>query len=279
MVKSKEDILWYGAYTVFGVLGGNIFNFIRLRKYLHRDFVGFSKLHPFKHLKPALHIFVFNVIASIYLQLNNVLLGFMKDAEAVGYFTAATKLMVIAVGLSSALGTVMMPRTSNLVAENKMNEFKELVQKSYDFIIASTIPLTIGLMFVSPYIILVLCGVNFTPAILTSQIIALNVLMIGVSNVLGMQILYPMNQINIVILSISIGAITNLLLNLILIPRYGHNGTAIAYMLAETLVSISMFCFGRKYILSISLRKSIFTILFGGFFMSICFVFFVLVAI
>lgn len=52
----------------------------------------------------------------------------MKDAEAVGYFTAATKLMVIAVGLSSALGTVMMPRTSNLVAENKMNEFKELVQ-------------------------------------------------------------------------------------------------------------------------------------------------------
>ena len=248
LVKSKEDILWYGAYTVFGVLGGNIFNFIRLRKYLHRDFVGFSKLHPFKHLKPALHIFVFNVIASIYLQLNNVLLGFMKDAEAVGYFTAATKLMVIAVGLSSALGTVMMPRTSNLVAENKMNEFKELVQKSYDFIIASTIPLTIGLMFVSPYIILVLCGVNFTPAILTSQIIALNVLMIGVSNVLGMQILYPMNQINIVILSISIGAITNLLLNLILIPRYGHNGTAIAYMLAETLVSISMFCFGRKYI-------------------------------
>lgn len=215
LVKSKEDILWYGAYTVFGVLGGNIFNFIRLRKYLHRDFVGFSKLHPFKHLKPALHIFVFNVIASIYLQLNNVLLGFMKDAEAVGYFTAATKLMVIAVGLSSALGTVMMPRTSNLVAENKMNEFKELVQKSYDFIIASTIPLTIGLMFVSPYIILVLCGVNFTPAILTSQIIALNVLMIGVSNVLGMQILYPMNQINIVILSISIGAITNLLLNLI----------------------------------------------------------------
>ena len=207
LVKSKEDILWYGAYTVFGVLGGNIFNFIRLRKYLHRDFVGFSKLHPFKHLKPALHIFVFNVIASIYLQLNNVLLGFMKDAEAVGYFTAATKLMVIAVGLSSALGTVMMPRTSNLVAENKMNEFKELVQKSYDFIIASTIPLTIGLMFVSPYIILVLCGVNFTPAILTSQIIALNVLMIGVSNVLGMQILYPMNQINIVILSISIGCL------------------------------------------------------------------------
>lgn len=35
LVKTKEDILWYGAYSVFGVLGGNIFNFIRLRKYLN----------------------------------------------------------------------------------------------------------------------------------------------------------------------------------------------------------------------------------------------------
>ena len=34
LVKTKEDILWYGAYSVFGVLGGNIFNFIRLRKYI-----------------------------------------------------------------------------------------------------------------------------------------------------------------------------------------------------------------------------------------------------
>ena len=91
LVKSKEDILWYGAYSVLGVLGGNIFNFVRLRKYLHKDMIEFRALHPFSHLKPAIHIFAFNVIVSIYLQLNNVLLGFMKDAEAVGYFTAATK--------------------------------------------------------------------------------------------------------------------------------------------------------------------------------------------
>ena len=83
LVKTKEDILWYGIYTVLGTLGGNVFNFIRLRKYLYRNVVHFSTLHPFRHLKPALQIFVFNVIVSIYLQLNNVLLGFMKDAESI----------------------------------------------------------------------------------------------------------------------------------------------------------------------------------------------------
>ena len=78
------------------------------------------------------------------------LLGFMKDVEAVGYFTAATKILVIAMSFSSSLGAVIMPRTSNLIAENKMDEFKTLIQKSYDFVLALAMPLTVGLIFISP---------------------------------------------------------------------------------------------------------------------------------
>ncbi len=248
LVKTKEDILWYGIYTVLGTLGGNVFNFIRLRKYLYRNAVHFSTLHPFRHLKPALQIFVFNVIVSIYLQLNNVLLGFMKDAEAVGYFTAATKIMIITMSVSGALGTVMIPRTSNLIAEGKMNEFKLLIQKSYDFILAITMPLTVGLVFISNSAILLLSGDGFAPAILTSQIVAFNILMVGISGVMGLQVLYPMGKINIVIVCTGIGAVVNVLLNVWLIPRYGHNGTALAYMLAEVAVTVSMFFIGRRYI-------------------------------
>ena len=248
LVKSKEDILWYGAYSVLGVLGGNIFNFVRLRKYLHKDMIEFRALHPFSHLKPAIHIFAFNVIVSIYLQLNNVLLGFMKDAEAVGYFTAATKILVITMSLSSSLGAVIMPRTSNLIAENKMDEFKVLIQKSYDFILALAMPLTVGLIFTSPSVILLLSGESFAPAILTSQIVALNILMVGISGVMGLQVLYPMGRINIVILCTFIGAVVNVVLNVLLIPVYGHNGTAVAYMLAEVAVTVSMFIIGRRYI-------------------------------
>ena len=255
LVKTKEDILWYGIYTVLGTLGGNVFNFIRLRKYLYRNVVHFSTLHPFRHLKPALQIFVFNVIVSIYLQLNNVLLGFMKDAEAVGYFTAATKIMIITMSVSGALGTVMIPRTSNLIAEGKMNEFKLLIQKSYDFILAITMPLTVGLIFISKSAILLLSGDGFVPAILTSQIVAFNILMVGISGVMGLQVLYPMGKINIVIICTGIGAVINVLLNVWLIPKYGHNGTAVAYMLAEVAVTVSMFLIGRKYIPISFLKK------------------------
>ena len=247
-VKTKEDILWYGAYTVLGVLGGNIFNFIRLRKYLHRDVIDFRALHPLRHLKPALHVFALNVVISIYLQLNNVLLGFMKDAEAVGYFTAATKIMMITMSISSSLGAVIMPRTSNLIAEGRMDEFRILIQKSYDFVLALAMPLTVGLIFTSPSIILLLSGEGFAPAVLTSQIVASDILMVGLSGVMGIQVLYPLGKINIVILCTLIGAAVNVFFNVLLIPRYGHNGTAVAYMLAEVAVTVSMFLIGRKYI-------------------------------
>ena len=248
LVKSKEDILWYGAYSVLGVLGGNIFNFVRLRKYLHKDMIEFRALHPFSHLQPAIHIFVLNVIGSVYLQLNNVLLGFMKDVEAVGYFAAATKILIIAMSFSSSLGAVIMPRTSNLIAENKMDEFKTLIQKSYDFVLALAMPLTVGLIFISPSAILLLSGEGFTSAILTSQIIAFNILTVSIAGVMGFQVLYPMGRINTVIFCTFIGAIVNILMNVLLTPVYGHNGTAVAYMLAEVAVTFSMFILGRKYI-------------------------------
>ena len=247
-VKTKEDILWYGAYTVFGVLGGNIFNFLRLRKYVDRKIVDIHNLQPLRHLKPAIHIFVFNVITSIYLQLNTVLLGFLKDVTAVGYFTAATKLMYMTLSVSNSLGSVMMPRASNLIAENKIEEFKSVVQKSYDFIIAISIPITIGLIFTSKSAILLLSGNDFHPAILASQIVAINIISIGISNVMGIQILYPMGKINIVILCTFLGAIINVIVNVLLIPHYGHYGTAVAFAVTELVVTVSMFLIGRKYI-------------------------------
>ena len=158
------------------------------------------------------------------------------------------KIMIITMSVSGALGTVMIPRTSNLIAEGKMNEFKLLIQKSYDFILAITMPLTVGLIFISKSAILLLSGDGFVPAILTSQIVAFNILMVGISGVMGLQVLYPMGKINIVIICTGIGAVINVLLNVWLIPKYGHNGTAVAYMLAEVAVTVSMFIIGRRYI-------------------------------
>mgnify|MGYP003463884925 FL=1 len=255
-VKSKTDLLYYGCYTVFGVLGGNIFNFFRLRKYIHRENIIFSELHIKRHIKPVLKVFSFSVVTSIYLQLNTVLLGFLKNALAVGYFAAATKVMQMLLTMSACLGSVMMPRASHLIAENKEDEFNRLIQKSYDFTLAIALPMTIGLIFCAPSLITALCGVKFEHSILPSQIIAPIILMVAISNVFGIQVLFPKGKINIVTLSCGIGAVADLTLNLCLIPFFSYIGTSIAYLGAEVATTVSMYFIGRKYIPIIYFKKS-----------------------
>lgn len=255
-VKSKTDLLYYGYYTVFGVLGGNIFNFFRLRKYIHRENIIFSELQIKRHVKPVLKVFSFSVVTSIYLQLNTVLLGFLKNALAVGYFAAATKVMQMLLMMSSCLGSVMMPRASHLIAENKEDEFNRLIQKSYDFTLAIALPMTIGLIFCAPSLITALCGVKFEHSILPSQIIAPIILMVAISNVFGIQVLFPKGKINIVTLCCGIGAVTDLTLNLCLIPFFSYIGTSIAYLGAEVATTVSMYFIGRRYIPIIYFKKS-----------------------
>lgn len=255
-VKSKTDLLYYGCYTAFGVLGGNIFNFFRLRKYIHRENIIFSELHIKRHVKPVLKVFSFSVVTSIYLQLNTVLLGFLKNALAVGYFAAATKVMQMLLMMSSCLGSVMMPRASHLIAENKEDEFNRLIQKSYDFTLAIALPMTIGLIFCAPSLITALCGVKFEHSILPSQIIAPIILMVAISNVFGIQVLFPKGKINIVTLCCGIGAVADLILNLCLIPFFSYIGTSIAYLGAEVATTVSMYFIGRRYIPIIYFKKS-----------------------
>ena len=262
-VKSKTDLLYYGCYTVFGVLGGNIFNFFRLRKYIHRENIIFSELHIKRHVKPVLKVFSFSVVTSIYLQLNTVLLGFLKNTLAVGYFAAATKVMQMLLTMFACLGSVMMPRASHLIAENKKDEFNRLIQKSYDFTLAIALPMTIGLIFCAPSLITALCGVKFEHSILPSQIIAPIILLVAISNVFGIQVLFPKGKINIVTFCCCIGAVADLILNLCLIPFFSYIGTSIAYLGAEVATTVSMYFIGRKYIPIIYFKKSHLTYVLG----------------
>ena len=118
-VQTPDDLLYYGFYTVLGTIGNNVLNFFRLRKHISLRVFKIQDVNIWKHLKPALAVFLFNLITSIYLNLNKVMLGFMQDDMAVGYYTAATNLShVILYGVTS-LGAVLLPRSSNLIKNNR----------------------------------------------------------------------------------------------------------------------------------------------------------------
>ena len=66
----------------------------------------------------------------MYTTFNIVYLAFATSTTEVGYYTTATKLYEVFLALFTAFSGVMIPRMSALVAENKMDEFKRLTNKS-----------------------------------------------------------------------------------------------------------------------------------------------------
>ncbi len=248
LVKTKEDLLYYGAITVFANVGSNVFNFFRLRKFIDFSCFDLKSLNPGRHLKPALQIFVLNLIISIYVNLDSVMLGFLKNEQAVGYYSAATRLTKTILGIVTSFGTVLLPRFSNMIGNGQIDEFNILANKAVSFVIALSLPLSIGLGFMATPIIHLFCGPNFDPSILTLQLIAPIILFIGLSGIVGMQILYPQGKERMVIIATAAGAIINFTLNYIFIPQYSQYGAAIATTCAEFLVIAIMLIIGKRHL-------------------------------
>lgn len=247
-VRDSSDLLIYGLITIGSTVGNNIINFCHLRNYLTLSSLKGVKFDIFRHLKPALHIFVLNIIISIYVQLNTIMLGFMDSDYAVGIYTAGNKIPHIILSLVTSMGVVLLPRCSNLIAGGKIREFASVCDKATRLVILLALPLSVGLILLSNPIINIFCGEAFKDAIPVIFWTAPIVLFIGLTNVIGIQILYPLGRENIVIYSTLGGAIVNLILNVILIPLCSATGAAISTFSAELAVLIIQVIAGKKYI-------------------------------
>ncbi|MCL0353015.1 flippase [Bacteroides fragilis] len=247
-VKTKQDLFYYAGILVIGTVGNNIFNFFRLRKYIKLSKGEFKRLNLLRHLIPALKIFILNLVISIYVNLDSVMLGFLKNEESVGYYAAATRLTKAILGIVSSLGAVLLPRFSNMITNGQKEEFQLLENKAASFTIALSLPMSVGLIFMAAPIIHIFCGNGFEPSILTLKLVAPIVLFIGLSGIIGMQILYPQGREKYVIISTMVGACINLLINYLLIPQYGQYGAALGTVIAEFMVTVIMILLGRKYL-------------------------------
>ncbi len=247
-VHDRSDLLLYGTYTVIGSVGGNLFNFFKLKQYVDIHKVKLETLHPFRHLKPVLRIFILNVVISIYMQLDVVMLGFMRDASSVGYFSASLKVCTLLMGIVTTLVSSLIPRMSNLVETGQKERFDDLAQKTVDFVFIICTPIVFFLILEASCIVNILCGTSFDPAIRTLQLLAPQMLVISLAYVLGSQILLPQGGEKIFIWAALGGAIISLLLNILLIPQYAQDGAAISTVIAQITVLVGLMIMGRKYL-------------------------------
>lgn len=247
-VRSRTDIYIYAVLIIAAEAGNFVFNFYHLRKYLNVFSVHLKSLNLKRHIKPALEIFLLNIIISIYINLDSVMLGFFKSNADVGYYAAATRIVRALCGFSIALGAVVFPRLTNYYNNKEKALFYKLTKDSLSFTMIVLVPLSVMVMITAPVLISVFCGTAFDPSILTIQILAPIMIFLGISGIMGTKVLYAMDYQRIVIICTGIGAVSNFVLNLLLIPSFSYHGAAVASLVAEFLVSASMLYYGYKLI-------------------------------
>lgn len=247
VVKEKNDVFTYFSIIVITSILNAVVNFVYALRTIKLDFS--SNLNDLKrHFKPLFYIFSSIAFISIYTLLDTIMLGFMTDERTVGLYTTGLKVSRIPMLFIGALGVVLIPKLSEHYHNDRLDDFISLINKSIKFVITFSIPTLFLLMSLSDTIIVSFAGPNFIQAGSVLKILSLLSLLIGLSNIFGLQILTPMGKDRYLTFSVLIGMVISLGLNLILIPIYKEKGAAFSNIIAETAVTIATIFFASKFI-------------------------------
>lgn len=234
-VKDANDTWVYIFVLSISVLGGNLTLWPYVRKTLVK--VDFRKLHPFRHFKPTIALFIPQIATQVYLVLNKTMLWAMVNSDVAGFYDRSDTLVRLVLTLVTATGTVMLPHVANAFHEGKEETVNNLTADSFDFVSCISIPMFAGLAAIGQKLAPLFFGPQFKPVGMAVCLEAIVIVLIGWSNVIGQQYLLPTNKIKIYTGSVVSGAIVNLILNLPFIYLWGLHGAVFATICSEIVVT------------------------------------------
>lgn len=245
-VHTRDDLIHYAVFGILTALGSNILNIFLIGKYVDLKYK--TKLDLKKHLKPVIIFFGMAIVTSIYTMLDTTMLGFLSNDTEVGYYAASTKLGHMVLSMLTAITTVLLPRLTNYAQKEDKSSFTELIYKCANILLLLSIPMTFGLIVLAKPLVLLLSGKQYLPAVPAMQVIAPILIIISFGSLTGVQILPALGKEKISFYSYIAGAITNITINALLIPKFGALGAAIGTLCAEFMVTSIQIIFINKYI-------------------------------
>ena len=262
-VRKKSDLVAYAFIICFGSIGNYVLNFINLKRYVKLSFCNISLK---KHIRPIMTFFVSVIAIEIYSLLDVSMLTVMSNATSVGYYSNSTKIVKAVANTLTGISAVLMPRFSYLFSEDNKSEIKKLSRQFLNVTFLISVPCCCGIILVADQIVEVLFGVEFLPAI---SILSILIVLMPLSGGVFCQLLLTAGKEKSYLACVLIGTVVNAVLNYLLIPTLTQNGAAIASVIAEFTVSISMIVATRRTIKVNMCCRDVFSILTSAFFMSL----------
>lgn len=239
LIKEQKDYVVYGGLTIFAASASNVMNLVNAHRYI--SFRPIGGYHPLRHLNAVAVFFAMACATTIYTNLDTVMLGFIRNYEDVGYYNAAVKVKTVLVSVITSLGVVLLPRASYYLEHGFKEEFFKISKKAYNFVLLISIPLAVYFLLFAKQGILLLSGNAYLNAVVPMKIIMPTLVFIGITNIWGIQMLIPLGREKTVLYSEIAGAVVDLILNVIMIPRFAAAGAAFGTLCAEAVVMIVQF--------------------------------------
>lgn len=253
LIKTKDDYIKYFFLTTGTVVINAIINSL-----YSKNFVSFSfKCSKIKtYLLQSFSLGSYSILTAMYTTFNVMYLGWVSDSVQVGYYWAALTIYSIILGFFAAFTGVMMPRMSSLLSEGRLNDFNVMIDRSFNLLFPLCFPLIIGSIILAPQLIYLLSGNEFSGAVIPMQIIMPLIMVVGIAQVLALQVLIPLQKDNLILTASIIGASSGLIFNILLVRSYGCIGTAIVLLISEiTVTSYYIFIVIRNKLVSFPWRS------------------------
>ncbi|HBJ1651638.1 oligosaccharide flippase family protein [Clostridium botulinum] len=230
-VKDKQDIYIYITIMAVSTLVSQMCLWPYLKKFIY--IIKPSWKNIVVHFKPNFVLFIPVIAVSLYKIMDKVMLGYMSTMSEVGYYENAEKIINMVVSLIVAIGTVMLPRMTALVANDNQEESKKYMDNTMIIVLIYVNASMFGLFAIADEFCTIYFGGGFTKTGIIMCYLSSTIIFLGCGNVIRTQFLIPNKKDKIYINSAIIGAILNLIVNMILIPKYSSIGASIGTICAE----------------------------------------------
>ena len=290
-VKQKEDVAVYVGINVLANSGSYILNYFYLKRNKKIKLISIKKCA--KYVKPILVIWVANVASMIYINADTIVIGSILGSVEVGIYSAASKIVKAVCVPITSICTVSGPDLASAIGKKDRNETTELTKTVITFASFLIFPCIIGIWLFGDLAILLLSGKEFLGGFTAEKILSLDIFLSPLNGFFVSQILIPAQREKKATKALVLAAIGNIILDILLIPKFFINGAAIATVFSESIVLIiclpeinkiidlkrisskvwnAMFCSlsivfvyeGIKYFVENRIIQLIFTIVIGG---------------
>lgn len=190
------------------------------------------------NLKPALILFLPVLAYSLYRIMDKIMIGNFSTMAEVGYYENAEKILNVPIGIITALGSVMLPRISNLLSEGKKREQHKYIRLSFVFVSIVEGAICFGISSVAVLFSIFYYGEEFLVTGKILQVMIFTALISGWANVIRTQYLIPMKEDRVYVISMLAAAVVNFVLNIAFIPLYGAQGAMMGTVSAEVIIFI-----------------------------------------